>query len=183
LSSGLESASAGKSKRAYVLDASAFMIGGIEFSSDDFYTTESVIKEVKATVIQKSRVEGLVASNALKVSSPQSKYLDLARSRSIELGESTNMSSTDLEIIALALELASGGHDVTIITDDYSVQNIAASFGLKWSGIKYSGITRLIRWKMICDLCKYETYDAGNKTCPRCGSKMRRKPIIKELKS
>jgi UPF0271 protein len=93
------------------------------------------------------------------------------------------MSSTDLEIIALALELASGGHDVTIITDDYSVQNIAASFGLKWSGIKYSGITRLIRWKMICDLCKYETYDAGNKTCPRCGSKMRRKPIIKELKS
>jgi len=179
LSSGLESASVGKPRRAYVLDASAFMIGGIEFSSDTFYTTESVINEVKSTIIQKSRVEGLITSNTLRVRSPLREYLDLAKSRSIELGESTNMSNTDLELIALALELAGQGLDVTIISDDYSVQNVATSFGLKWLGIKYSGITRLIRWKMICDLCKYETYNTENKTCPRCGSKMRRKPIIK----
>lgn len=179
LSSVSEKGSVGRPRRAYVLDASAFMIGGIEFGTDAFYTTESVINEVNATIIQKSRVDGLVASNLLKIVSPESKYLDLVKNRSVELGESINLSNTDVEIIALALELMTKGHDVTIVSDDYSVQNVATSFGLKWMGIKYSGISRLIRWKMICNLCKYESNDTKQATCPRCGAKMKRKPMIK----
>lgn len=183
LSNGLENAYTGKPKKTYVLDASAFMLGGIEFQSESSYTTESVVNEVKANVIQKSRVEGLIASNVLKICLPQGKYIDLVLGKAAELGEATSLSKTDIELLALALELSSKGLDVTIISDDYSVQNVAGSLGLKWSGIKYTGITRVIHWKMICESCKYETYDARRSICPNCGAKMKRKPAIKNLKS
>ncbi len=183
LSSDLENAYIGKYKKAYVLDASAFMVGGVEFHPEISYTTDSVVREVKANIIQKARVEGLIASKVLKVCSPDDKFIDLIKKKSIELGEETSLSDTDVEVLALALELSSKGVEVTLITDDYSVQNIAGSIGLKWMGIKYAGISRLIRWKMACEICGYETYGTESKACPRCGVKMKRRPIIKKLKS
>lgn len=171
----LENASVGKNKRVYVLDASAFMIGGIEPREGASYTTESVIIEVRGSIIQKSRVEGLIASRMLKICSPQKRYIELVRQRSIELGELRSLSETDIEVLALALELKDQELDVTIISDDYSIQNIAASFKIKWSGIKYLGISRLIRWKMVCEICKYETYDMKDILCPKCGLKMKKK--------
>lgn len=179
LSSDLKNACIGKSKKAYVLDASAFMIGGIEFQPESSYTTESVVNEVKANIIQKSRIEGLIASKTLKIYCPDIKFVEFIKNKSIELGEATNLSNTDIELLALALELSNNGLDVTIISDDYSVQNVASYLGLRWLGIKYKGISKVIHWKMICDSCKYETYDTKNNACPRCGMKMKRKPIIK----
>lgn len=183
LSSDLENAYVGKDKKVYVFDASAFMVGGIEFHPEISYTTDSVVREVKANIIQKARVEGLIASKVLKVCSPDSKFIDLIKKKSTELGEEMCLSDTDVEVLALALELSSKGHEVTLISDDYSVQNVASSLGLKWIGIKYTGISRVIQWEMVCELCRYETYDAEIKTCPRCGVKMKRKPITKKLKS
>lgn len=176
MSSVSENASVGKDKKVYVLDASAFMIGGIEPREGVLYTTESVVSEVRGSIIQKSRVEGLVASRMLNLCSPQKRYIELVVQRSTELGELRSLSETDIEILALALELKDQGLDVTIISDDYSIQNIAASFKIKWSGIKYLGISQLIQWKMVCEMCKYETYDIKDIFCPKCGLKMKRKP-------
>lgn len=183
LSSALENAYIGKYKKVYVLDASAFMIGGIEFHPGISYTTDSVVREVKANIIQKARLEGLIASKVLKVCSPDYMFIDLIKKKSIELGEETSLSDTDVEVLALALELSTKGLEVTLISDDYSVQNVAGLLGLKWMGIKYTGISRIVQWKMVCELCRHETYGTKIKTCPRCGVKMRRKPVIKKLKS
>jgi len=83
---------------------------------------------------------------------------------------SCNLSETDTKLIALTLDHKD---QAILLSDDYSVQNIASLLNLKFSSVKERGIREAIEWKFQCIGCK-KIYDATHKTCTECGSKLRR---------
>lgn len=85
-------------------------------------------------------------------------------------GDTVNLSETDVEVLALALELG-----CPVATDDYDIQNTAAVLGLEVIKGVQRGITRIIKWRFRCTGCgRY--YRRKHDVCPVCGSPLRPVP-------
>lgn len=127
---------------AFMLDTSALLLG---FSSPGaaLYTTETAVREVRYDELRVARVEALINSGALNIAHPSKEAVDVVRKTTETLGE--KLSVTDLELAAAALDIKKRHRAVTIITDDYALQNIAAHLGLGFAGLKHPGIRKLIR--------------------------------------
>jgi len=100
------------------------------------------------------------------------KVLDLAT----KTGDIHRLSDTDIKLVAKALDLIDRGEDVVIVTDDYSIQNIAISIGLKVDNIVQPKISRHFRWIKICRGCGRKV---EGDVCPVCGSEA----VVKRVKS
>jgi UPF0271 protein len=154
-------------KKRLVLDSSAVVEGLVLARKEDFeyHTTYSVVEELEEK-LGKEKVEQFLELG-LKVEKPSEETL-LNVTRSAEaLGEELRLSKTDLEVVALALEL-----NAVIITDDYSIQNLAEELKIKYLGFAQKGIRRKIFWHYRCEGCgKY--FKLCTKFCPICGSKVR----------
>ncbi|UCG68096.1 MAG: DNA-binding protein, partial [Thermoplasmata archaeon] len=69
--------------------------------------------------------------------------------------------------LSLALEL-----DCVLLTDDYSIQNIAAKLNVKSRGIAQEGIKETIKWRLRCKGCgRY--WEKIHDSCPVCGSDLK----------
>lgn len=82
-------------------------------------------------------------------------------------GDAARLSPTDVDVLALALDVAG-----EVLTDDYSIQNVAAILGVKATPILTRGITEVRTWAYRCRGCRRE-FDAPQKECPVCGSEVR----------
>lgn len=100
------------------------------------------------------------------------KVLDLATNT----GDIHRLSDTDIKLVAKALDLIDRGEDVVIVTDDYSIQNVAISIGLKVDNIVQPKISRHFRWIKICRGCGR---NVEGDVCPVCGSEA----VVKRVKS
>ena len=91
-------------------------------------------------------------------------------------GDLDGLSETDLHLLALAIEL--GGH---MHTDDYRLQNLCNSVGVRWSPVVSEGITEVWNWEIRCSGCgtlvagaeKTRPASEGMGECSECGSKLR----------
>ncbi|MCS7142545.1 MAG: DNA-binding protein [Aigarchaeota archaeon] len=168
-------------RRIYVLDTTAFIAGPIDPTRDDLYTVPSVLEEVKRDLIQTARVEGLVVSGRVKVVQPPEREVEAVRVSSSRVGEGRRLSRTDVEVIALALHLReTTGHEVVVLSDDYSVQNVAETLGLQWSSLRHKGISARIEWEYYCPVCM-RSYPSGRvRGCDVCGGPLRRRPSTLE---
>jgi UPF0271 protein len=82
-------------------------------------------------------------------------------------GDIERVSEADLEILSLALELRA-----ILLTDDYSIQNIATKLGVEYKGISQEGIEKTIRWRNRCKGCgRY--WEKMHESCPVCGSELK----------
>ncbi|MEM0365992.1 MAG: PIN domain-containing protein [Acidilobaceae archaeon] len=103
------------------------------------YTTPQVIEEVKDKE-SKEVVEKALESEKLKVIEPPQRYIDKA----VEIAEKAktvgNLSSTDISIIALALNLKDKNIDVIVATDDYKLQLTLIKANIKVTSIRYRKI-------------------------------------------
>ena len=165
----------------YVLDSSAFMFGFSISSSAVAYTTEEVIQEVSRNRFVQVKIDAYILQGSLKVISPPSEYLSKISLATADTADLKVLSKTDLSIIALALYLKENmDKELVLITDDYSLQNIAYVLGIKFKSMTVRGITKKIKWMIYCPACGKVFKDSKMSICPICGHELRRKAVEKE---
>jgi endoribonuclease Nob1 len=152
--------------RVFVLDTSAFLAG-----FDPFSLSEELVTALE--------------SRKLKVKAPPQKFLDDAKVSASKIGDSFKLSETDMQLLALALELRADGYTPQIVTDDYSIQNVAAKLGIEFLALATFGINRILEWIRYCPAChKQYPINSKFKECQVCGTPLKRKPrrTVKSLK-
>lgn len=82
-------------------------------------------------------------------------------------GDLGRLSPVDMSVLALALDV-----DGTIMTDDYSIQNVARILGVPYRPVGTDGIRRVAKWNYQCVGCR-KWYKERLSECPVCGSPMR----------
>ncbi|UCH89734.1 MAG: hypothetical protein JSV49_03540 [Thermoplasmata archaeon] len=149
----------------YVLDTPAFIVGIPCSLTDKLYTVPGVFLELSRKA-DKERFE-YFQNAGLKVQSPASKYLEEIELKAKTTGDSERLSEVDKSLIALALEL-----NAVLITDDYSIQNLAEEFGISYRTVSEKGITEIIHWELKCKGCA-RIWNEPHQTCPVCGSALK----------
>jgi len=147
-----------------VLDTSAFLNhSSVDFSQfSKIYTTPSVANEVKDKV---SRI--VLESLDVLVIEPKKESLEKVYKLVKDLGFLNLLSETDIEVIALALELG----DVIVLTDDKSIENILSILKIPFRTVVREPIKKVVKNP------KFKCMNCGriNKTryCSHCGSRCR----------
>jgi UPF0271 protein len=165
-------------KGVFVLDTSAFLAGFDPFSvGTEQVTVSKVEEEILRNSMIKMRFETAVESGKVKVKTPTQKFSDSVKTFASKVGDSFKLSEADMQLLALALELKAEGYTPKIVTDDYSIQNVATQMGIGFLALTTFGIKRLLEWIRYCPACHRE-YPANCKTkeCQICGTELKRKP-------
>lgn len=170
-----------KSKKAIVLDTSAFIAGCDPLlTTEEQYTTPSVMEEIHANSMLGFRLKTAVENGKIKVESPKEHYLEKVKESASMIGDLFFLSEPDLQVLALALELRARHYSTTILTDDYSIQNVANHMGIKFAPLATFGIRRRLQWMRYCPAChKKYSADYGSSTCEICGTEIKRKSLGK----
>jgi UPF0271 protein len=165
-------------KRVFVLDTSAFLAGFDPFSSGaEQVTVPKVEEEILRNSMIKMRFETAVESGKVKIKTPTQEFSNSAKTSARKVGDSFKLSEADMQLLALALELQAEGYTPQIVTDDYSIQNVATQMRIGFLALTTFGIKRLLEWIRYCPACHRE-YPANCKTneCQICGTDLKRKP-------
>jgi len=162
--------------KAIVLDASAFITGFgphlITIPAIATFTVREVIDELKNKDL-KLKVELSLTEGSLKLVEPTERALMITKNMAEKSGDVSALSITDLKIVALACDLKEEGEEVTVMTDDYGIQNVACLLGIPYSPAAESGIKKMIFWKNICCACNKEFPPGFKEECSHCGSSLK----------
>jgi len=152
----------GTRPEAAVADASAF-IQGLPFSGElKLYTTPLIEEEVEGL-----RGMELLRASTVNVVAPSDENLKAVQDGARRTGDDARLSKADIEVLALALELG-----LPILTDDYSIQNLAHHMGIRFLPIREKGIKEELHWSYRCVGCR-RSFDEKVDECPVCGSKVK----------
>jgi UPF0271 protein len=165
-------------RRVVVLDTSAFVAGFDPFAlPEEQLTVPKVEEEIRRSSMVKTRFEAAVESGKLKIRAPTEEYAQKVKLPANKAGDSFKLSETDMQLLALALELKHEGYSPQIVTDDYCIQNVARQVEIEFLALATFGIKRLLEWVKYCPACHRE-YSADSKTkeCLVCGTELKRKP-------
>jgi len=165
-------------KRVIVLDTSAFLAGFDPFSlGAEQVTVPKVEEEILRNSMIKMRFETAIESGKLKVKAPTQEFSNQTKASASKVGDSFKLSEADMQLLALALELKAAGYTPQIVTDDYSIQNVATQMGIDFLALATFGIKRLLEWIRYCPACHREyPADCKTKECQICGTELKRKP-------
>jgi endoribonuclease Nob1 len=148
----------------YVLDSSAFI--------HEYHTTEqtATIPLVREELEDESvyRYDAMEGSG-MHVHLPTDETIETVRRAARELGDLEELSRTDVRLIAATFEL-----DGTLVTDDYSMQNVAEKLNVTVEVIAREGISEQRQWTFQCQGCGRE-FDERLDRCEICGSELARK--------
>jgi UPF0271 protein len=170
------------SQRTLVLDTSAFIAGFNPSAVDcDLYSVPEVERELTRADLLKVRFQAAVESGKLKILLPDVRFLDAVREASKEMGDMRYLSEADMHVIALAAQLKDEERSPTIVTDDYSIQNMATKIGVTFTSSATLGIRYQLQWLLYCPACrrKYPS-DYKYRDCEICGTRLKRKPQTKK---
>jgi len=174
-------------KRVIVLDTSAFLAGFDPFSlSEEQVTVPKVEEEIRKNSMIWVRFKTALENGKLKVKAPSEEFLNKVKASSTKVGDSFLLSETDSQLLALALELKATGYAPQIVTDDYSIQNVATQLRIEFLALTTFGIKRLLEWIRYCPACHREyPANCSSKVCLFCGTELKRKPrrTLKSLKA
>jgi len=167
--------------KAIVLDTSALIMGYETAEVEaEHYTVPSVREEIHRDDIRKLRLDSAINSGHITVRSPDPKYRGETQRVIGEMGEADALSEADAELLALGAQLKGEGWETTVVSDDYSVQNVASELGLGFKGLATQGIKRQFRWETYCPGCR-RTFEEPQEdgVCPICGTDLKRRPSRK----
>jgi len=146
-----------------ILDSSVFFSDFLV--NGELYTTPSVCDEL-IDIRSRGKFETFSAEG-LHVVSPGAESKESVIKAAKKTRDSTVISDTDCDILALALEL-----EAVIYTDDFAIQNVAGVLGVQTIPINQRKAKR-IHWKYRCSGCgRYFNHDGE---CLICGSIIKRK--------
>jgi UPF0271 protein len=155
--------------KEFVLDANAFYAGFPFLSYLRCYTTNLVFSEVKHIKRSYSALEALIDAGNLKVMDPKEQFLKKVIAVAKTTGDALKLSSSDLSILALAFQLK-----ITLISDDYAVENIGTILKIPIKSIGTKGITEVRKWISFCNECG-KAYNPNLSECMICGNKLSRR--------
>jgi UPF0271 protein len=155
--------------KGYVLDTSVLYYGKDAPPDFECVITPGVVRELEKDDMGE-RLEMLLATR-IRVVSASERSLNKVEEEAKRTGDSRRLSPTDRELLALAIDL---GYE--LITDDYSIQNVARVLGVPCRGLDQKGISEVFHWQAKCKGCG-KTFPADVRICDICGSetKTRRK--------
>ena len=119
--------------------------------------------------------ETLRSLGRLEIEEPPAPQIRSVTTQASRTGDLAKLSATDISILALAVELHVRLGQVDLISDDYSVQNVARSLSVEVRSVSKRGITRGIRWVLYCPGCG-RSYRGKVAECDACGTPLKRKP-------
>jgi UPF0271 protein len=168
-------------KKVAVLDTSAFVAGFDPLTLDtEGYTVPLVEDEIRQNSLSGLRLRTAVESGRLKIRMPDEQCLKSVKSSATMVGDKFFLSETDLQVLALAHQLKTEGQSPLIITDDYSIQNVANQMNIPFASLATIGIRKRLQWVRYCPACRKQyPADSKLKTCNICGTRLRRKPLRK----
>lgn len=170
-------------RRTLVLDTSAFIAGFDPLTiNDEQYSVPLVKEELAPHSMSLVRFNAAVESGKLKVKTPNDKFLSRIKRSSRTVGDSLCLSEADKQVLALAFELKNKGHTPLIVTDDYSIQNVANQVQVDFAPLATFGIRYRLYWIRYCPAChkKYPS-EYKHKRCKVCGTELRRKALRRTL--
>ncbi len=170
-----------------MLDTSALLAGFDPFALvEEQVTAPKVEDEITTNSMTYLRFKTAVESGRLKVIAPTEEFSNQVQTSASKVGDSYLLSETDKQLLALALEYKAKGYSPQIITDDYSIQNVAKKLGIDFLALATFGIKRLLEWIRYCPACHKEyPVNSSFKECQVCGTDLKRKPrrTIKRIKA
>jgi len=152
--------------RTYVLDAAVFIYG--VSVSGNIYTVPEVTRELKSPKAEVALQESL--KEGLKIESPSKTDVEIVTEKAKSTGDYLRLSEADIDLLAKALELSG-----TLVTDDYSIQNVAVLLGIETQPIQQARIKRVLTWRRRCVGCG-RLYESET-ICSVCGSEVKVKPV------
>ncbi len=150
----------------YVLDTSVILSGKNIPLSVDLYVPPGVLDEIKEGGRWYRKLQLMLAAG-LKVVNPPGAIMSEVEKQAKKTGDYLRLSSTDVEVIALAVHLGA-----KILTDDYSIQNLAKKMKIDYGGISQDEIKEGYTWIYRCKKCG-QVYKKELKECHRCGGEVR----------
>jgi UPF0271 protein len=162
--------------KALVLDTSALIQGFSPGSSGQAFTVPAVLDEIREE-LTRIRVEALVSGGRITLRTPDEASSDRLEDEADKVGESKALSAADKQMLSLALQLSSEGHTPVVVSDDYSVQNMADHLGIQYTSLAVGGIKRQFKWVTYCPGC-HRSFDKPPRenTCPVCGTTLKKRP-------
>jgi len=145
-----------------ILDSSAL------FSMEDLPQEDVVIPAGVADELRKYDDRRLDRwGDLLRISDCTSVSLKKVKDVALKSGDAGRLSEVDISVIALATDL-----NGTVMTDDFSIQNVCRIMGIEYISVGTEGIKRVEKWNYRCNGCG-KWYKEAMKDCPICGSSMR----------
>jgi UPF0271 protein len=160
-----------------VLDTTALVTGVVLRLTGKLFTTPLVTKEA-TTKRSRNTLDLAVESKKLIIMKPHQNYVEKINKVAQETGDVFSLSETDNSVLALALQLDNEMGDILLITDDYSIQNIANKLNIPYQSLAQLGIKSLWEWRIYCPACRqtYTNKKQGDR-CPNCNTPLKRKRI------
>ena len=168
-------------RKIFAIDTSAILSGKpINIENARLVTTPLIEQELRPGG-RDHRIFQYLLDGGLEVIEPSKKSVDRVNEISIKLGEFDRLSHADKDIIALALDFSSKGEQAVILTDDYSIQNVAVFLKIKFQSFLQKGISKKFTWVGQCTGCKKKFKEKSIKICPICGARV--KTIVSNSKT
>jgi endoribonuclease Nob1 len=159
-----------------VLDATSFY-AGIPFSSQEqSFTTPLVFEEIKHIKKNHDAIQALIDLDRLKIIEPEQENTNFVLDKAKNTGDLSELSKEDVSVLALCVQL-----NGELITDDYTVSNVAKHLNLKVIPIMTKGISKVLDSVYMCPACNKVFEKISN--CPICGSKLKKKSAERKSSS
>jgi UPF0271 protein len=152
-----------KDEKPLVPDTSAILTGSVNLLGENIVVPSMVLWEIakgKPARIIKDQEE------MLKVVEPQKSSITKIREQAGITGDLKYLSETDIEVLAVAFEIKG-----KVITNDYSMQNVAKTMGIAFESCGIEPIKNEIQWSFRCKGCR-KIYEENIKECRICGHKV-----------
>ncbi|MBP1910455.1 NOB1 family endonuclease [Methanolobus bombayensis] len=151
----------------YIADSAVFIMGsGIE--PYRIITIPSVVNELKSN--EAAMRFDLARENGARVEMPDVIFREKVMKVANKTKDCEELSSTDIDILAKALEYKENS---VLLTDDYAVQNVAKVLGLQVKPVAQKKIKDVLVWEKQCTGCRRK-FDSGD-VCPVCGSPLKKR--------
>lgn len=164
--------------RVLVLDTSAFIMGFNPTGTEDVYSVHRVEDELAQGTMPYLRFRVSRQKGSLVVRDPSDESRKMVENASSNTGEAGFLSEADRDVVALALDLKSEGHDPVVVSDDYGVQNLSEHLKIGYGSLANIGIVHQFNWIMVCPAC-HRRYKVPEKVCRVCGTELKRRVLSK----
>jgi UPF0271 protein len=150
-----------------VVDTSSFFYGFQMDGRNEYFTTYSVLDEVRGKTMKR---ELELRMDLFKLFEPSQSSIEKVRNVARETGDLDQLSVTDIELIALAVDKGA-----FLLSNDLAIQNVCMKVGVKYLTFSGKQIKTEIEWAYRCIGCGRE-FEKYHDDCPYCGSELKRYP-------
>lgn len=146
-----------------VLDASAVLSGKPIPQGTRVLVPSAVLGEVEKQGRDRRALEYHLGAG-LSVRDPRPESRRRVEEAAGRTGDARRLSHVDMEVLALALDARAA-----VVTDDYSIQNVAVVLGLTFVPVAQRGIREVFTWAIRCTGCR-KSFERDVPECDVCGS-------------